>query len=185
MHRRVKGILFADYVRMLRAHKEADWSTRLNEQDLHWLSQRIDRDGWYPMEAFERLGLVILNVLVDGDLEQVRQFGRASVEWLSLANPGLQAASEPREIVMRFHEIRQSYFDFAPIELIALTDQTLALQIDYRMGDVAEEAASLQTMGFFEALLERGGARDVSARFASSRWMGEGRTLLELEWVNA
>ncbi len=181
---RVKGVLFADYVRMIRAHKEADWSTRLLPQDLGWISQRIERDAWYPMDAFERLGLVILNVLVDGDLELVRQFGRASLAWLSDANPELQSAKEPRDIVMRFHQLRQGYFDYAPIEVVSLTDRRLELEIDYRMGDVAEEAAALQTMGFFEALLERAGGRDVTARFRSTRWMGEGRTLLELEWRN-
>jgi hypothetical protein len=51
------------------------------------------------------------------------------------------------------------------------------------MGMPAEEAASWQTMGFFERLLEVTGARDVSARFSMRSWVGEARTLLSLHWT--
>ena len=34
---RVKGILFVDYVRMLRAHKGVDWSARLPAEDVPYL----------------------------------------------------------------------------------------------------------------------------------------------------
>ena len=58
--RRVKGTLFVDYVRMLRSRREMDWSKHLTAVDLGYLVQRIDPDGWYPMETFERMGLAIL-----------------------------------------------------------------------------------------------------------------------------
>ena len=51
------------------------------------------------------------------------------------------------------------------------------------MGLPAEEAASVETMGFFERLLEARGARDVRARFTERSWAGGARTLLELSWT--
>ncbi len=59
--RRVRGVLFVDYVRMIRSNKQVDWGRYLSADDLRWLNARIDPDGWYPMESFERFGIAILH----------------------------------------------------------------------------------------------------------------------------
>jgi hypothetical protein len=51
------------------------------------------------------------------------------------------------------------------------------------MGAKAEEAASFQTMGFFERQLELAGASNVSALLKQRSWAGDPRTLLELNWM--
>jgi hypothetical protein len=40
-------------------------------------------------------------------------------------------------------------------------------------------------MGFFERLLERAGAKVISARFLERSWAGDARTLLSLAWESA
>jgi len=50
------------------------------------------------------------------------------------------------------------------------------------MGARAEEAASLQTMGFFERQLELAGATNVTAKLSERSWAGDARTLLQLNW---
>ncbi len=72
-----------DYVRMLRARTDVDWSKLLRPIDLGYLVQRIDSAAWYPMETFERMGIAILAAIAQGQLDPVRMFGRASVDWLS------------------------------------------------------------------------------------------------------
>ncbi|MBX5480975.1 MAG: hypothetical protein IRZ16_03875 [Myxococcaceae bacterium] len=182
MSRNVKGTLFVDYVRMLRLRKDVDWSQRLHPGDLKYLSTRIEPDAWYPMETFERMGLAILNVIADGNLEMVHQFGKAQVDWQTMHQPGLIAEADPRESLMRFHVMRRSFFDYAALDVRKITAHEAQIAIDYQMGDVAEEAASLQTMGFFERLLELAGAKDVLARFSAERWQGARETLLDLRW---
>jgi hypothetical protein len=51
------------------------------------------------------------------------------------------------------------------------------------MGAKAEEAASYQTMGFFERLVEVAGGTDVHARFTSCSWTRGARTVLTLDWT--
>jgi hypothetical protein len=182
MTRRVKGTLFVDYVRMLRMHKDVDWSARLDAGDMALLRTRIEPDAWYPMDSFERFGLAIFNVIAGGQLALVRDFGRASVDWILLDEPRLLAQRDPRESLMRFHVLRQSFFDYPALEARSLTDREACIAIDYQMGLVAEEAASLQTLGFFERLLEMAGASAVTASFSSTRWTGAPQTVLELRW---
>ena len=51
------------------------------------------------------------------------------------------------------------------------------------MGARAEEAASYQTMGFFERLIEIAGATEIAVRFTSSSWARAPRTVLTLDWA--
>lgn len=179
---KVKGELFADYVRMIRGRKDVDWSAHLSEEDLEHVRQRVDPSGWYPMEVFERLGNAILAEVTGGALEPVRLWGQASVPPLIAQHPTLISEGDPMESLMRFHVLRSTFFDFSAIQVVMLTPDQAQLAIDYRMGPTAEEAAAYQAMGFFEGLLRAAGATDVEARLIERRWAGDARTLLELTW---
>jgi hypothetical protein len=183
LSRRVKGTLFVDYVRMLRADKATDWSRHLEPDDMSWLVRRIEPDGWYPMETFERMGLAILEEIARGNLETVRAFGRVSIDWLCKQYPKLLAAGDPLETLMRFQVLRRSFFEYAALEMSSVSDGEATVSVRYEMSARAEEAASWQTLGFFERLLEVAGASDVRAWFSSRSWAGDAGTIIQLRWV--
>jgi hypothetical protein len=180
--RNVKGILFADYVRMIRSHKAIDWAQHLPSEDWTHLAARIDPAGWYPMAAFERLGNAILAQIANRDMQAVRMWGRLSADALQAANQMLVAPQDPIETLMRFRVLRASYFDFEALEVLMLVDGQAEVAIAYHMGATAEEAASWQTLGFFERMVELAGAVQVDARFTTRAWAGDARTLLALAW---
>ena len=179
--RRVKGTLFVDYVRMLRARKDVDWSRHLLPVDLSFLVQRVELDAWYPMETFERMGLAIL-AEITSDMQIVRAWGRAQIDSLRALHPNLVAADDPCDTLMRFRVLRSSFFDFSALDVPVLHDGAAAVTVEYGMSPLAEEAASWQTLGFFERLLEVAGARNVQAQFSSSTWNGDLLTTIELRW---
>ena len=183
MTRNVKGILFADYVRMLRSYKSIDWAERLPREDLFYLRSKIEPTEWYPMETFERFGDAILAEIASGDVNAVRMWGRGSVDQLTAASPSLLAPGDPVETMMRFRVQRATYFDFEALEIPTLVEDHAHVVVHYFMGPTAEEAASHQTMGFFERLLERAGAKAISASFTERSWAGDPRTLLALSWT--
>jgi hypothetical protein len=183
--RQVKGVLFADYVRMIRAVKSYDWSKRLSPRELAFVKAPVDLQRWYPMEVFEQLGNAILEVIAQGQLELVRMWGKSQVDQLRAQEPTLLAAGDPVETLNRFRVLRSTYFDFDTLSVPLLHLDEAQILIDYQMGMPAEEAASYQTMGFFERLLELAGAKDVHARFSSRSWAGEGRTLLSMHWTTS
>ena len=180
--RHVKGSLFVDYVRMLRGHKGVDWGQLLPPEDVALLGSRIAPEAWYPMDAFERLGNQILRLVAMHDLQAVRIWGRFSVDALRYAQPALVAAGDPIETLNRFRVLRATFFDFDALAVVLLHDREAELVIRYHMGPEAEEAAAMQTLGFFERLLEVAGATSVRARFRSRAWADEPRTLLALAW---
>ena len=174
--------MFAEYVRMIRGNKQYDWPSQLSPEDLPFLQQKVDLAGWYPMETFERFGNAILKFVALGQLEAVRMWGRFSVDELRAAQPNLVAPGDPVETLQRFRVLRATYFDFDALEIAMLVDDEAQIVIRYYMGARAEEAASLQTMGFFERQLELAGATNVTAKLSERSWAGDARTLLQLNW---
>jgi len=180
--RNVKGVLFADYVRMIRSHKGVDWARLLSAADLRYLRMHIDPDAWYPMASFERLGNAILAAIAHSDLDAVRLWGRFTVDELREANPSLVALHDPVETLSRFRVLRSTFFDFEALQIPLLHEDEARILIAYGMGVTAEEAASYQTLGFFERLLDLTGATGTRAVFLERSWVGDPRTVLELTW---
>jgi hypothetical protein len=178
----VKGILFVDYVRMLRGHKEIPFENYLQPADLDYLGQRIDPAAWYPMEVYERMGLAILAEIAGNDLELVRKWGRQTIDALLPLQPELFARTDPRETFMRFQVLRQSLFDYPAARLTAIHDGEARLAIAYGMSPKAEEAATYQSMGFLERLLEISGGREPDVRLRERSWAGDDTTLIVIRW---
>ncbi len=179
----VKGTLFVDYVRMLRAKKGVDWSRWLAPHDLDKFASKKDPHDRYTMSTFERMGLAILAEVAQNNLELVKHWGRFSIDGLCAIHTNLIAKDDPRESLMRFQVLRQSFFDYPALIMREITDGEAAVQIAYGMCDRAEEAASWQTLGFFERLLEVSGAYDVSVAFTERSWNeGESKTIVAMRW---
>ena len=180
--RQVRGVLFVDYVRMLRSQKHVDWAGQLAPEDLPYLQTQIDPVRWYPMTTFERMGHAILTTVTRGELFPVQLWGRYSAAQLRTANPKLLAPGDPPETLSRFCVLRETFFDFDALEVPLLHDDEAHIVVRYHMGMPAEEAAAYQTLGFFESLLELAGATDVRAAFRDKSWEGDERTMLVLRW---
>jgi hypothetical protein len=182
MPRHVKGTLFVDFVRMLRARRDVDWTRSLPEGDLQYLKAQIEPESWYPMEVFERFGVAILDEIAKGDLFVVRAWGRMQVEYLANTMAGLLVPGDPRESVMRIQVVRRSFFDFDAVTISELSDANARVFVHYGMGNRAEQAAAHQTLGWFGRLVELAGAGSVRAGFEQRAWEGDGKTVLTLEW---
>ena len=180
--RHVRGVLFVDYVRMLRATKVPALAQHLGDEELAYLTQPIEKDAWYPMAVFEKLGCAILSLVAQGQMFPVRLWGRYSATQLHKQYPALLSPNDPVETLNRFRVLRETFFDFSALGVPLLHDDAAQISISYHMGNPAEEAASYQTMGFFEGLLELAGAKDINADFRTKRWAGAPQTLLVLSW---
>jgi hypothetical protein len=166
---------------MLRTRKDVEWSRYLKPEDLAYLRERIESDAWYPMDTFERMGLAIL-VEISSDMQVVHAWGRAQIDWLCATHENLVAPGDPCDTLMRFRVLRSSFFDFPALEVPTLNDGEASVLVAYGMSPRAEEAASWQTLGFFERLLQVAGARKIQARFTSTSWTGDLVTAIELRW---
>jgi hypothetical protein len=183
MMRRVRGILFVDYVRMLRGYPNVDWSKYLLPEDIDLMRSRIDLEAWYSMETFERFGVAILAEVGNWQLEAVRMWGRFQLDSVLAVYSTLLAPGDPRETMMRFQTLRRTFFDYDALNVVEVHDGSAAVTIAFGMGRIAEEAAAYQALGFFERLIESARGRSVGARFRSKSWKGASITRVELAWA--
>jgi hypothetical protein len=181
--RHVRGVLFLDYVKMVRSYKGPSLQSYLTDEDRRHLAMTIDRDAWYPMAVFESLGCAILATVARGELFPVQLWGRYSAAQLHKAYPQLLEPGHPVETVRRFHVLRQTFFDFEAMTVPSIHDGDASITINYFMGDTAEEAASYQALGFFEGMLELAGAKDIRGDFKTRAWKGDPNTLLVMRWT--
>src|SRR5689334_2590621 len=105
---------------MVRGRKDVVWAAYLTPVDLVMIGERVDHDGWYPMETFERLGIGILREIALGQVEGVRMWGRFQLDAVLKAHPNLLAAGDPRETLMRFQVLRRSFFDYDALDVAHL-----------------------------------------------------------------
>lgn len=179
----VRGVLFVDYVRMIR-RQVPSWSSVLTPADAAIIGGRVDVNAWYPMADFERLGLAILDHVVRGETDSIRLWGRQQVQAILAYLPDLRMANDPRESVMRFQNFLSSLFDFPAVTLESVDDVEYVLSVGYGMGARAEEAATWQTVGFFEELVSAAGGREASGRLLSRGWVpGAAGTSFTVEWT--
>jgi len=182
MERKVKGSLFVDYVRMLRSRKDVDWTRRLEPADLPYLAVRIDPEAWYPMDTFSRFGLAILDEIALGDPFLARAWGRMSADQLVSLEPSILVAGDPRESLMRLLVHRRSFFDFEVVNIPQITDRHARVVVNYGMTPRAEQAACLQTLGFFGRLVELAEGRGVITQLAQRSWEGDPSTAFTIDW---
>lgn len=183
--RRVRGALFRDYVRMVRAVPSADAArvrAELDDEARGFLDARIDREGWYPMTAFERLGGAILTHVCRGELFPVQLWGRYSAQPLTTAYP-IVVAGDVRASLAGFTRVREELFDFDAITVASASATEASIRVAYQMGMPAEAAASHQTMGFFEGLIALTGGKVVDAAFRRRSWADDGDTIIGLRWT--
>ena len=177
----MRGVLFADYVRMLRREWSA-WRDEASPEEKAALEARVDVNQWYPMATFERLGLRILKEVVGQETDSIRLWGRGQVQTILSFLPDLATSDDPRESVMRFANFLASLYDFAAVQVEHVDDEDAVLLIDYGMSAPAEEAAAWQTVGFFEELVTASKGRGVRSAIESARWQGAPATRAHLPW---
>lgn len=180
----VRGILFADYVRMLR-REFPSWRDVFPADVRAVLETRVDLDAWYPMEHFEKLGLLILEHVVGRERDSVRLWGRWTVQAVLGFIPELANADDPRDSVMRFQNFLASLFDFPALTVESVDDESAVLRIEYGMSAPAEEAASWQAVGFFEELVVASGGRKVTVTLTEAKWEGAPTTRVTLGWLSS
>jgi len=180
--RQVCGILFLDYVRMLRRRKSEHLDKYLQPGDLQYLSQQIEPDGWYPMQVFERMGLAILGEIVGTETDSIRLWGRTQISEVLRFVPDLRVEGKPQDSITAVGTYLSALFDYPAVTVVDSAEGSATVRISYGMSAEAEEAACWQALGFFESLVEEAGGEAVRGEFTQTSWTGADATELKLHW---
>lgn len=182
MDRHVRGVLFVDFVRMVRKELKHAVAS-LEDADRSFFDQRIDPSGWYPMASFERLGMLIVKELLGAELDAVRYWGRSQCEVVAAYVPDLLIPNAPDQSLGRLQAFASNLFDFDVLKVLQTTTQSATVRVALQLKPEAEQVAIWQAIGFFESLVTQSGGRAVSAALTERGWeRPDGLSLVALRW---
>lgn len=182
MAKHVKGVLFLDYVRMIRKRKEVDWDRYLTAEDRDVLARMILPSQWYPLETYQRCGVAVLHEIAAGDVQVVRSWGRQSMDELIKIYKNLIKSDDALDSLKKFQVLRSRFFDFEAVQVKPGEGKKVEIKVDTSFGGVADEAYAYQMLGSFERFLELSGAKNIQHRFLQKAWEGAADSVIELGW---
>ena len=69
--------------------------------------------------------------------------------------------------------------------MLQLSDGSASIGVEYGMQPLAEQAAAVQTMGFFEGLIALASGGNVQGEFLETSWRGDRQTIVGFTWQTA
>ena len=164
---RVKGSIFLNYVRIIRANKERDWGKYLTDADLKLVFSEIMAHRWHPLDAYERIGYAIFQELAQGKMEIAWQWGRFAGEdigkryyhYLTRADDPLKCIEWTKLFVQQGYQFDQP--DFQALKFETLGPNQVKILIQYDHPSKAFAPYVYQVAGTYERLVEINGGKEV------------------------
>ena len=182
MRKLVRGSVFVDYVRMIRARPDVEWASQLADADERLLERRISDHDWYPFDALERMGGAILGEVAQWDMDRVEAWGRVTLDNLDRRYGGFVTAGAPLASLRGFSEVCPELLNFPGIQVGDLVDGSGRLIIDIPADQHVQTAAYHLMVGLITRLLGRSGAGTVRHAHRYAAWAGDPLTVIDFSW---
>ena len=178
---KVKGSIFVEFVKTIRANKTGVFDTYLTPEDREIISQRILPNIWYPYETFRHCLTAIYEVIGKKDLEVVKEWGRLYGQALmTTLYVGILKKGSPLTYIKRISVLVRNFFDFGRVEIV-LESETQAV---YKIFDFDPQYAPVHCIliGWIERTTEICGAKNLKCETVSKSWEGAACTSTRLSW---
>ena len=182
-HRRVKGTMMVDQVRMIRGNKERNWNEFLQPSDWEVINSRILATEWYPLEVYKRCGWATFQVLAGGSTELTRLRGRLrGKEMFEGPYKSLVLNQDPMQALGRFVGMYGQLFNFSTLTFARAGDRHATIHHDYGPRDPANLPYCHQLMGHLDVLIELSSGRNGKIDLPARQWEGAPMTEFDITW---
>ncbi len=106
----VKGTWLLNFVKVIRANKDKDFSQWLEPEDFEIIRERIMPSSWYPLKSFLRMGRAIFKGVAESNLDVTRLFGRLIMQSNLKIYKNLLVEGDPATSIDKFALLRKSFF---------------------------------------------------------------------------
>jgi hypothetical protein len=182
--RKIKGSVVLDMVKVIRAFKDLPWDQYLTPGDLELVRAMVIPTAWYPIEAYQRMGVAVFKLVAKGSEEAVRKFGSAAMKELFEGpyRPFLDK-HDPVEAVSKFFELRKSLFNFSKATVEKTGPKSLHVRIA-ELGDfeVGLDVFLLLLDAHLTELIQYNGGKDVKVKGWPERSRGQVELYADVTW---
>jgi hypothetical protein len=177
----VKGSVLIDFVKTIRADKSGVYDRYLTDEDKRLIQQRILPSAWYPFDTFKNVFQAAFEVLAKGDLEKVREWGRAYGEVITKTiYKGLLKKGQPMEHLKRYPTAIRNFFDAGSIEVKEVSKNEAEMIL--KGFDTGFVPIFYIMFGWLEKTLEMCGAKNIQFETLEKAWEGAPQTRIRMSW---
>ena len=178
----IKGTLFSEYVRMIKSSRDLPWDQYLTDEDFKLIEDRILASGWYPLDAYKRMGLAVFKLIAKSNVDAAWNWGRASMEGITKIYKNLLAVDTPGDAARRFCIIQRNVLNFEFLEVENVEPGTVKIHFLVKFGDEADHAYAYHFGGMLERLLELTSDSPEHLIILDKAWEGAEHTVFEMKW---
>jgi hypothetical protein len=180
---RVKGTMFVDQVKMIRANKGLDWNQYFGPEDWEIINKRILPSEWYPLDIYIKCALAVFKVVAQENLDLVRFRGKLrGKELFESVYKSLVTPNDPSFSLSRFVTVYSQLFNFSSLKLEHAGTNHEKLYHDSKSTVSANRPYCYQLMGHLEVLIEMAGGKNVKITIPAKQWEGAPVTILDITW---
>ena len=183
--RMIKGSVVLDMAKVIRAFKDEAWDQYLTPADVELVKAMIIPTAWYPIDAYQRMGLAVYKLVAKGDEKALRAFGQAAMKELFEGpyRPFL-AKDDPVQAVAKFFELRKSLFNFSRTTVEQTGPKSLRVRIaELGEFDVGLDVFLLLLNVHLEELVKFNGGKIEGINSRSVKERGQTVLLVDLAWT--
>jgi len=180
--RNVKGSLFVNYVKMIRAYPQLPWADHLKPEDLELINQLILPASWYPIEAMQRIGMAAFKLVAKENFAILRAYGRSLADQMHADNPGLVVKGRPLDTLHKYCAIQGRLYSFKSLDTVDISPQHMIVHIYSQPEDTWIPVYLEQISGTVERLVELSGGRQVQIKLLESVLQGAKQNTLDMTW---
>jgi hypothetical protein len=185
MEEKVKGIVFVDFVRTIRAAKDPRIFKYLEEKDKEVISGVIFPSSWYPLDTFGRCLTALFDVIGNKKPENARMWGRVfGGKIFSGIYKDIKFSNDSDILVALkgFALTSKSFFADSGLEMISSEGK----KADFRITRVPENPATTiffhVLAGSVEVYIEMAGGKNPRVGFTEKIAGGKKEVTYEAAW---
>jgi uncharacterized protein (TIGR02265 family) len=180
---KVKGTMFVDQVKMIRANKTLDWSKYLDSADWEIINKRILPSEWYPLDIYVKCAMAVFHVLGQENLDLVRFRGRMrGKELFETVYKALVIPNDPMASLSRFVVAYSQLFNFSSLKLEPAGKNHAKLHHDNKYTMHVNKPYCFQLMGHLDVLVEIAGGKNIKIKLTATQWEGAPQTIFDITW---
>lgn len=178
---KVKGTIFAPWVKGIKADKSGVYDTLLTEEDKAVLSKLILSSSWYSFETYRNCVNAVAKIVAKDDGETIRQWGRAySDEIMTSVYKHAIKKGDPKAAMDQFLYVFKSMFDFGKVNNELLAGGEMLVSIEAFEPDF--EMFYHITRGWLERFIELCLDKSVQSEFVKKSWASDPVTQIKVSW---
>lgn len=179
--RKIKGTMAINIIKAIKTNKTGVYKKLLSKEGKKLLSQNILVSDWYSFDAYKDCLIALAKVETQGDMEMVRDWGRAFCERvMTKLYKQIIEEGDVRKAMDKYKRFQRIVFNFGKINIDFVSEKDINVSYNDFEPDLQEYYQL--AIGWVEKFVELCVGKKPKTRFLEKSWEGAEITRFRVSW---